>query len=133
MGSRLRITRLLLVSIVAFMTCAPASIASARANTPATNCALGNSQKVGITITSCQYNLVDSPAGNANYYLVVAIKYVTSSPLTAVRFAFNIDGAMRYMVARGSLVKGANSVQFQLVSPKPTVQKLTCWADQAAT
>jgi len=109
------------------------SVPLANANTPISNCVLGDSSKTGISITSCQYHLSDSPAGNRNYYLVVDVSYRASRPVGAVRFAFNIDGSMRYMVARPSVRQGAESQEFQLISPKQTVKKLVCWADQATT
>jgi hypothetical protein len=108
-----------------------AILSPASASTLTRDCRLGDSTHASVTITSCQYHLGDSPAGNSNYYLLVDINYTASRPVSAVRFAFNIDGQMRYMVARQNLQNGKASVHFQMVSPATTVTNVICWADQS--
>ena len=106
----------------------------AGANTPVQNCLLGDSAKAGVTIAACTYRLVDSPAGAPNYFLVADVTYSASRPLAAVRFAFNVDGTTSYMVARQKVVPGTPATyEFKLVSPKTSVPKLICSADQATS
>jgi hypothetical protein len=106
----------------------------AGANTPVQTCVLGNSSKANVTISSCQYHLIDSPAGAPNYFLVVEVTYGASRSLSAVRFAFDVDGAKSYMVARQSVQPGTPvSYEFKLVSPKTSVTKVVCSADQATS
>jgi hypothetical protein len=105
----------------------------AAADTPVQTCVLGDSSKANVSITSCQYHLIDSPAGAPNYFLVVDVTYGASRPLSAIRFAFNVDGTTSYMVARQSVAPGTSvSSEFKLVSPKTSVAKVVCSADQAS-
>lgn len=98
-----------------------------RADTPVHAGSLRASQVPGFRVSACSYQLADSKAGNKNYYLMVNVKYVVSKPVQAVRFAFDIDGAMQYTIGQHFQL-GPGSQRFKLISPKPVVTNLTCSA-----
>ncbi len=101
--------------------------APARAATPVVHASLRTSQVPGFAISSCSYQLIDSRAGNTNYYLMVDVKYVVSRAVSAVRFSFDIDGHWQYTIGQNFHL-GSGSQQFKLISPSPTVRSLTCSA-----
>lgn len=102
------------------------------ADTAPQDCQIRDSSAIGVAIGFCRYHLLDSAVNNPNYYIIVDLTYSVSHPVTAVRFVFNIDGNMRYMVDRRQVNPGqTGSLEFQLISPAQSVTQLFCWADQA--
>jgi hypothetical protein len=104
-----------------------ALVVPGRAETPVHVASLRASQVPGFKVSSCSYQLVDSKAGNKNYYLLVNVKYVVSQPVAAVRFAFDIDNVMQYTIGQ-NLRLGSGSQQFKLISPRSVVTNVTCSA-----
>jgi hypothetical protein len=82
----------------------------------------------GFKITACTYQLIDSRAGNKNYYLMVDVKYKVSRPVAAVRYTFDINNAVQNMIGQHFKL-GKGSQQFRLISPAAAVTTLTCTAN----
>lgn len=68
-----------------------------------------------VTINSCTFTLIPSPAGSPNYYVDVTIKYTASPPDQAVRFRCDFSGAGAPISRLGVLRSSGSSMRF--VSP----------------
>ena len=103
------------------------AVADAAAATPCTSSQGGH----GVAIQSCSYTLAPSPAGNADYYVDVTIKFTGASG--AVRFKCALGNGSTTASQVGVLRASGSSLHFvsPFASSSSPLKSVACSVDAA--
>jgi hypothetical protein len=121
---------IMLVAALVFSSLVAASAQPSATIGPPMSCS--NSQSAhGVMIQSCTYTLESSPAGNANYFVNVTIKYRAPNATSAVRFRCTLGSASTKVQQYGVLRQSGSTLKFvsPFVSSASALQSVACAVD----